>query len=48
MLKAFADRLARAESLLTEARRELTLERQNKNLLEKTQRGLHVERQSRD
>ena len=39
--KAFADRLARAESLLTESRRELKLERQNKNFLEETQRALH-------
>ena len=46
--KAFSDRLARAESFLIETRRELKLERQNKNLLEETQRAIHVERQSRE
>ena len=45
--KAFADKLARAESLLTQTRRELKLEQQNKNLLEGTLRALHLECQSR-
>ena len=45
--KAFVDRLAHGESLLTETRRELKLERQNKNSLEESQHALHVECQSR-